>query len=168
MASWGRRALRERFDDAHHPEPRESPITHRCDRYLATDAAVIERTAGLGAILETPGGKTIARWCQPGRARDNNDAELQALHFGLDRMARRGQQPERVGILLDHDALAYAAAACAHPNKPSPAGPPTRTASPHHWGGITARIAAIPDVRVALADGPANPAHSIANRIAAD
>lgn len=168
MAPWGRRALRERFDDAEHPAPQGLPATHRCDLYVATDAAVRGRTAGFGAIVETPEGDVLARWCRPGKAADNNDAELRALHFGLDRLARLAPDVERVGVLLDHDPLAKAVAACAAGHIPTPLRPPSRTSSANHWGGITARIAGIPHVRVALVPGRSNPAHAIANGVGAD
>lgn len=168
MARWGQPALRERFDDACHPEPQRLPLTHRCDLYLATDASVCGRSTGFGALLETPAGEVIARWARPGWSNDNNDAELRALHFGLDRLAAHPREPDRLGILIDHEGLARATAACATVDAPTPTRPPTRTGSRHHWGGVTARIATIPNVRVALVSSPTNPAHRIANGIAGD
>lgn len=168
MGPWGRRALRERFDDAEPLGRQPPPDTHRCDLYLATDASVRGDVAGFGAIVERPDGVPIARWRRPGRATDNNDAEVRALHFGLDRLAARVPSPERLGVLVDHRPLADAVAACADPALSTPVRPPSRTASAHHWGGITARMAAIPQVRVAVVPGRSNPAHPLANGIAAD
>lgn len=162
-----RRGLRERFDDGRSTRP-TPPMTHRCDRYLATDAAIVDRRAGFGAIVETSDGERIARWRRPGRVSDNNAAELLALHFGLDRIAQLPNPPTRLGILLDHDALAEGVTACVTGSLPSPVAPPMRGGSRHHWGGIRARLAAIPDVRVAVVEGNANPAHRLANGVAAD
>lgn len=168
MARWGRPALRERFDDAEHPDPQGPPSTHRCDLYVATDAAMCGEIAGFGALVERPDGSVIARWERTGAATDNNDAELRALHFGLDRLAQLSVPATRVGILLDHDVLAQAVAACATPGVESPTRPPSRTSSTHHWGGITARVASIPHVRIGIVSGHSNPAHGLANRVAAD
>lgn len=168
MVPWGERGLRERFDDAHHPEPQEIPYTHRCDLYLATDGSCVGTSAGLGALVETPEGDTVAEWQQRSVASDNNEAELQALHFGLDRLHQLPVRPVQVGLLLDHDALASSIVRCAHPQTETPIAPPSRTGSPHHWGGITARIATIPRVRVALVSGQLNPAHVLAHGVTAD
>lgn len=168
MTPWGRRRLRERFDDAEHPTPQQPPETHRCDLYVATDAAMWQDAAGFGALVEDSEGNILGRWRRPGAAVDNNDAEMRALHFGLDRLAGLPEAPSIVGILLDHDVLAEGVAACANSETQTPVRPPSSTGSPHHWGGITARIAAIPTVRVALVSGQANPAHPIANGVSAD
>ncbi len=168
MPRWGRPALRERFDDGARPAPQRRPRTHHCDLYLATDASVGPRASGFGALLEAPDGTVLERWARPGRAADNNDAELRALHYGLDRLASHRRTPDRLGILIDHEGLGRAAAACATPEAPTPTRPPSRTASRHHWGGITARIAAIPQVRVAVVSSPRNPAHGLANGVAGD
>lgn len=166
MARQGCRALRERFDDAPHPAPQGRPTTHRCDLYLATDAAMIGTNAGFGAVIETPDGTVRGRFRRHDTATDNNDAEVRALHFGLDRLDRLSASPDRVGLLVDHEPLAKALARCVSSHSPTPTRPPTRTASPHHWGGITARLAGLSHVRVALVDGQANPAHGLANGVA--
>lgn len=164
MATPSRRALRERFDDAVCPHPAVPPWTHRCDYYLATDAAVDERRVGIGAVAERPDGSAVGTWSARLPTTGNNDAELRALHFGLDRLAADARDGDRVGILLDHDVLARAVAALCDRGGHRAGRPPFRTASRNHWGGITARIAALGDVRVAIVDSPANPAHELANR----
>ena len=168
MVDVGRRALRERFDDARHPDVQPLPGTHRCDLYLATDAAIIDARAGLGALVETPDGETIARWRCCGSSTDNNGAEIEALHFGLDRLSALSRTPTQLGILLDHDVLADALAAAASPSTRTPSRPPAHVGSPNHWGGILARIASIQSVRVGVISSPTNPAHTLANGMAAD
>lgn len=163
-----RRALRERFDDADHPDAQPPPQTHRCNLYLATDAAVIGSRAGLGALVESPERDVIARWRRPGYTTDNNGAELEALHFGLDRLTDLDDTPHQLGILLDHDALARTLVAAIDPNATTPTRPPANLGSPHHWGGILARVSSIPVVRVGVVESPMNPAHTLANGVAAD
>lgn len=164
MSLRSRRALRERFDDANHPAPQRMPHTHHRDRYLATDGSMTPSGARIGAVLEAASGRTIGRWHGTVPAPDNNAAEVAALHFGLDLAACHLSRETSLGVLLDHDVLARAVAACATPGLPTPVRPPCGSASPNHWGGITARVAALTDVRVGLVDSRENPAHPVANR----
>ena len=140
------------------------PLTHHRHWYLATDGSMAADDARLGAVLESASGRTIGRWHRTISAPDNNAAETAALHFGLDMAASRMRDGNRLGILVDHDALAHAVATCATSGLSVPSQPPCGSASPHHWGGITARLATIDDVRVGLVDSRENPAHSVANR----
>lgn len=158
-----RRALRERFDDGDHVSPQGMPVTHRRHWYLATDGSMRDNGARLGAILETTTGQAVGRWYRHVTEPDNNAAEVAALHFGLDRAAEFIGPRDRIGILLDHDGLASAMAACVTPGVPSPRRPPCQSASPHHWGGIRSHIAQRHDVRVALVDSGENPAHVLAS-----
>ena len=164
MVMPSRRALRERFDDAASPHRAGLPWTHRRDYYLATDAAVGDFRVGVGAVAERSDGSAVGSWSARLPSVGNNDAELRALHFGLDRLAAHANDGHRVGILLDHDVLAGAVAAFCDRGHHHGGRPPFRTASRNHWGGITARIAALGDVRVAVVDSPANPAHELANQ----
>lgn len=158
-----RRALRERFDESFHPPPQRPPLTHHREWYLATDGSMIDGRGRLGAVLESADGRTRGRWSRSFPARDNNAAEVAALHFGLDRAAVHLGMGDRLGILLDHDPLADAAAVCATPETSAPPRPPCGSASVNHWGGITARIAGVPDVRIGLVDSVDNPAHPVAH-----
>ena len=163
MRADDRRALRERFDDGEHSPPQGLPLTHHRHWYLATDGSVRGDTVRLGALLESATGQRVGRWHRDFIAPDNNAAEVAALHFGLDRAAGFLDPHDRVGILLDHDGLAAATAACATPGVASPSRPPCRSASPHHWAGILSHLAQCNDVRIALIDSDENPAHVFAS-----
>lgn len=156
--------LRDRFDEARHPPAQGRPLTHHRDYYLATDGSVGPDGGRLGAVLETIDGVRVGAWSRTASVADNNDAELQALHWGLDLLAARSPPDSTVGVLLDHDVLgevlARAVGRSGYRLPPSP----IPSASRHHWGGILARITQCESVGVAVVTGKRNPAHAVANR----
>ncbi|MDL5361502.1 reverse transcriptase-like protein [Halalkalicoccus sp. NIPERK01] len=167
MAAYGRRSLRDRFDSAPTPHVAHPPRTHHRDFYVATDGSyhLHDHRAGMGVVIETRDGERVARFALPTTATDNNVAEYQALHFGLDVLAARAPRTARVGVLTDHDSLATNVNATAlatrdgwHPGeiRIPPAGQ-------NHWRGIRARIAGFAELRAAVIDGADNPAHPLAN-----
>lgn len=167
MATYGRQSLRDHFDSAPTPHVAHPPRTHHRDFYVATDGSyhLRDHRAGMGVVIETRDGKRVARYALSTTADDNNVAEYQALHFGLDVLAARAPPDARVGILTDHDSLAtnvnattLAARDGWHPGeiRVPPAGR-------HHWRGIRARIAGFGELRAAMIDGTENPAHPLAN-----
>ena len=124
---------------------------------------MINGSARIGAILESMRGRIVGRWHRHLSVPDNNAAEVAALHFGLDLAASRISPDDRLGVLLDHDQLANAAAVCATADLPPPIDPPCGSASHNHWGGIVARISQLPDIRIGIIDSTENPAHSLVN-----
>lgn len=167
MATYGRQTLRDRFDTAPTPRIAHPPHTHHRDFYVATDGSY-HRTvnrAGMGVVIETRDGTRVARYALPTAATDNNVAEYQALHFGLDVLAVRAPPTARVGVLIDHDVLARNVNAAALATRDGWHGDEIRipTASRNHWRGIRARIAGFAELRAAVIDGSDNPAHPLAN-----
>jgi hypothetical protein len=166
MAAQGCPGLRELFDDAPTPHIAHPPRTHHREYYLATDGSDHGAGGGLGVVVETAGGRRVARIARPDAVPDNNVAEYRALHLGLDVLANRTPDGAAVGILLDHDDLASNVNASLIAND-SPEGHEYRPALPprtaHHWRGIQARLARLGDARAATIDGRVNPAHPLAN-----
>lgn len=167
MATYGRQSLRDRFDTAPTPHIAHSPRTHHRDFYVATDGSYHHHAdrAGMGVVIETRDGTRVERYALPTAATDNNVAEYQALHFGLDVLAARIPPAARVGVLTDHDGLAAnvnAATLLARDGWPTEeiTVPP---GSRYHWRGIRARIAGFEELRAAVIDGAVNPAHPLAN-----
>lgn len=154
--------LRNRFDEARHPPAQGAPWTHHREFYLATDGSVRGDGGRLGAIVETIDGVRVGSWSRPAAVVDNNDAELKALHWGLDLLAARSPPRVNLGVLLDHDHLADSVAAVAGGR--GVAVPPIASASPHHWGGILARLSRFESVGVGVVAADENPAHGVANR----
>ncbi len=153
------RRLRDRFDEAPHPDPQGLPETHHRDFYLATDASDAGR---LGVLIETLDGVRVGEWSRMVPVLDNNEAELYALHWGLDVLAGRAPPTARVGILVDHDVIGDAVArAIGYSRAPER---PIRSASPNHWGGILAGLHRFAGVRVAVVSSGNNPAHEVATR----
>lgn len=167
MATYGRQSLRDRFDSAPTPHVAHPPRTHHRDFYVATDGSyhLHDHRAGMGVVIETRDGRRVARFALPTTATDNNVAEYQALHFGLDVLAVRTPPGTRVGVLIDHDSLATnvnAAALSAHDGwHPGEIRVPPESC--HHWRGIRARIAGFGELRAAVIDSTENPAHPLAN-----
>lgn len=166
MATYGRRSLRDRFDSAPTPHVAHPPRTHHRDFYLATDGSyhLHDHRAGMGVVIETRDGTQVARFALSTTATDNNVAEYQALHFGLDVLAARAPPSARIGVLTDHDSLATNVnAASLTTNGWGPGEITVPPASRHHWRGIRARIAGFGELRAAVIDGDENPAHPLAN-----
>lgn len=167
MAAYGRRSLRDRFDSAPTPHVAHPPRTHHRDFYVATDGSyhLHDHRAGMGVVIEARDGKRVARFALPTTATDNNVAEYQALHFGLDVLAARAPRTARVGVLTDHDSLATNVNATALATRDGwyPGEIRTPPAGQNHWRGIRARIAGFEELRAAVIDGTENPAHPLAN-----
>lgn len=168
MAAYGRQSLRDRFDGAPTPHIAHPPRTHHRDFYVATDGSFHHASdrAGIGAVIEAGDGTRVARCALPTTAPDNNVAEYQALHLGLDVLAERAPPSARVGILVDHDQLAANVNAATLATAGGWFPPETfqvPAASRHHWRGIRARIAGFDELRAAVIDGDDNPAHYLAN-----
>lgn len=158
----GAAPLRNRFDDADHVWPRSLPRTHHREYYLATDGSVVGEEGRLGAVLETIDGIRVGAWARSAPVADNNDAELKALHWGLDLFADRTPAEASLGIVVDHEALGRAVAAACERRDRMPESP-VPSASDHHWGGILARVHRSGPVGVGLVTGDRNPAHPVAN-----
>lgn len=167
MAAYGRQTLRDRFDTAPTPRIAHPPRTHHRDFYVATDGSyhLNAGRAGMGVVIETRDGTRVARYALPTAATDNNVAEYQALHFGLDVLAVRAPSTARVGVLTDHDVLAANVNAAALAARDGWHADEIRTppASRNHWRGIRARISGFSELRAAVIDGGENPAHPLAN-----
>lgn len=167
MATYGRQSLRDRFDTAPTPHIAHAPRTHHRDFYVATDGSYHRSPdrGGMGVVVEARDGTRVARYALPTAAADNNVAEYQALHFGLDVLAARAPSTARVGVLTDHDGLAANVNATTLPAREGwPTGEITvPSGSRHHWRGIRARIAGFEELRAAVIDGADNPAHPLAN-----
>jgi hypothetical protein len=166
MAAYGRRSLRDRFDSAPTPHVAHPPRTHHRDFYLATDGSyhLHDHRAGMGVVIETRDGTRVARFALQTTATDNNVAEYQALHFGLDVLAARAPENARVGVLIDHDSLATNVnSASLTQNGWGPGEIHVPPAGCHHWRGIRARIAGFGELRAAVISGTENPAHPLAN-----
>lgn len=168
MAAYGRPSLRDLFDESPTPHIAHPPRTHHRDFYVASDGSYhTAETGGLGVLIETRDGHTVARLSVPDDAPDNNVAEYRALHLGLDVLAARAPPTARVGVLLDHADLAAnvnrATLAAQAPDRrpPHPFKIPDRTG--HHWRGIRARVAGFDALRAARLDSDKNPAHPLAN-----
>lgn len=167
MAAYGRRILRDRFDTAPTPRIAHPPRTHHRHFYVATDGSyhLDAGRAGMGVVIEARDGTRVARYALPTTATDNNVAEYQALHFGLDVLAARAPPTARVGVLTDHDGLASNVNAAALAARDGWYDDEIRVppASRNHWRGIRARIAGFAELRAAVIDGAENPAHPLAN-----
>jgi hypothetical protein len=168
MAVYHRPALRNLFDDSPTPHIAHPPHTHRRDFYVATDGSYrTDEEGGLGVVIETRGGKRVARLSVPDSVPDNNVAEYRALHLGLDVLAARVPDGARVGVLVDHDDLAAnvnrAVIAGRSPEFEPLEAPSVPRAVGHHWRGIRARIAGFAELRAARIDSRSNPAHPLAN-----
>jgi ribonuclease HI len=167
MATYGRQSLRDRFDTAPTPHIAHPPRTHHRDFYVATDGSyhLNAGRAGMGVVIETRDGTRVARYALPTTATDNNVAEYQALHFGLDVLAARAPPTARIGVLTDHDGLGanVNAAALLARDGWYPGEIRIPPASRHHWRGIRARVAGFDELRAAVIDGGENPAHPLAN-----
>jgi hypothetical protein len=167
MAAYGRPSLRDLFDEAPTPHIAHPPRTHHRDFYVATDGSYRASGGGLGVVIETRDGETVARLSVPNRAPDNNVAEYRALHLGLDVLAARSPADARIGVLLDHDRLAanvnaaVLAADSPRGESPHPVSVPKETGL--HWRGIEARIRGFGELRAARIMGDRNPAHPLAN-----
>jgi hypothetical protein len=168
MAAYGRPALRDLFDDSPTPHIAHPPRTHRRDFYVATDGSFHEPdSGGLGVVIETRDGESVARLSVPDTPPDNNVAEYRALHLGLDVLAARAPPSARVGVVIDHDALAAnvnrAALALSAPDARPPHPFRVPPGTDHHWRGIRARIGGFAALRAARLDSRENPAHPLAN-----
>ncbi|MDR9381258.1 MAG: ribonuclease H [Natronomonas sp.] len=168
MAAYRRPALRNLFDESPTPHIAHPPHTHCRDLYIATDGSYRhDGDGGLGVVIETRDGESVARLSVPDSVPNNNVAEYRALHLGLDVLAVRAPQRARVGILVDHDDLAanvnraILAARGPDARPPHPVSIPEGTA--RHWRGIRARIAGFDELRAARIDSGENPAHPLAN-----
>ncbi|GAB3673472.1 ribonuclease H family protein [Halopiger thermotolerans] len=167
MAAHGRSALRDLFDESPTPHIAHPPRTHHRDFYVATDGSFRESGGGLGAVIETRDGTRVARIATADTPPDNNVAEYRALHLGLDVLAARAPRDARVGVLVDHDALASnvntAVLATNHPDGKPPQPLSVPPATRYHWRGIEARLNGFDEVRAARIDSDQNPAHPLAN-----
>lgn len=168
MAAYGRPALRSLFDDSPTPHIAHPPRTHHRDFYVATDGSYRNSGAGgLGVLIETGDGETVARLAVADSPPNNNVAEYRALHLGLDVLAERAPPSARVGVVLDHDDLAAnvnrAMLALATPEAEPPHPVRLPTATGNHWRGILARIGGFDGLRAARLDSRENPAHPLAN-----
>jgi hypothetical protein len=165
MAAYSRPALRNLFDDSPTPHIAHPPRTHHRDYYLAADGSFRQSgEGGLGVLIETRDGRTVARLAMPDRVPDNNVAEYRALHLGLDVLADVVPDEARVGVLVDHDDLAAnvnRATLATGGDPPHPYRVPQ--AARHHWRGIRARVARFAELRAARIDSRENPAHPLAN-----
>ncbi|WP_254535553.1 ribonuclease H [Halomarina litorea] len=168
MAAYGRPTLRDLFDESPTPHIAHPPRTHHRDYYIASDGSFRESgTGGLGVVIETRDGETVARRSLPDSVPDNNVAEYRALHLGLDLLAARAPPTARVGVLIDHDDLAANVNRAAIAARQPALGPPHPYRVPHtsrnHWRGIRARISGFNELRAARIDSAENPAHCLAN-----
>lgn len=167
MAAYGRPTLRDLFDESPTPHIAHPPRTHHRDYYVATDGSFREASGGLGVVIETRDGETVARRSVTDAVPDNNVAEYRALHLGLDLLATRAPRDASVGIVLDHDDLAAnvnrAALAARQPRHGPPHPYRVPVTSQHHWRGIRARVAGFREIRAARIDSGVNPAHCLAN-----
>lgn len=167
MAAYGRPALRDLFDESPTPHIAHPPRTHRRDFYVATDGSFRDEGGGLGVLIETRNGDGVARLSMSDPAPDNNVAEYRALHLGLDVLAERAPAGARVGVLIDHDALAAnvnrATLALKGPDWRPPHPVKVPAATRHHWRGIRARISGFRELRAARIPSDKNPAHPLAN-----
>jgi hypothetical protein len=167
MAAYGRPSLRDLFDESPTPHIAHPPSTHHRDFYLATDGSFTEAGGGLGAVIETRDGQTVARLSVPNEVPDNNVAEYRALHLGLDVLAARTPPDARIGVLVDHDDLAAnvnaTIIAARGPNLESPHQITVPSSTGLHWRGIRARLRGFGDIRAARISGDRNPAHPLAN-----
>ena len=168
MAAYCRPALRNLFDDSPTPHIAHPPRTHHRDFYLATDGSFRQSgDGGLGVLIETRAGETVARLAIPDRVPDNNVAEYRALHLGLDVLAERASAEARVGVLVDHDDLAAnvnrATLAASEPDHRPPHPFRVPREARHHWRGIRARVARFGELRAARIPSRENPAHPLAN-----
>ena len=166
MAAYGRPTLRDLFDDSPTPHIAHPPRTHHREFYVATDGSFRTRGGGLGVVIETRDGERVARRSLSDDPPDNNVAEYRALHLGLDVLAARTPPGTRVGVLVDHDALAANAnrtvlAARRSDWRTHPVSIPAD--SRHHWRGIRARLREFGECRVARVPSARNPAHPLAN-----
>jgi ribonuclease HI len=168
MAVHGRQSLRDLFDESPTPHIAHPPRTHHRHFYVATDGSYRPTgDGGLGVVIETCDGTRVARVALPDTAPNNNVSEYRALHLGLDVLAARAPPNARVGVLIDHDALAanvnteVLAAADPDWRRRRPTSVPA--GSENHWRGIRARIAGFAELRAARIDGRENPAHPLAN-----
>ena len=167
MGSYARPNLRDLFDESPTPHIAHPPRTHHRHYYVATDGSYRPEGGGLGVVIETHDGQRVRRIAIPDSAPDNNVAEYRALHLGLDALATRTPPDARVGVLVDHDALAEAvngeilgAGTREWGHVTTPQIPP---GSENHWRGIRARIAGFEEIRAARISGRENPAHPLAN-----
>jgi hypothetical protein len=181
MAAYGRPTLRDLFDEAPTPHIAHPPRTHHRDFYLATDGSFrgvgsysqrrrddsTGAAGGLGAIIETRDGETVARLSVPNDAPDNNVAEYRALHLGLDVLEARTPADASVGVLIDHDQLAANVNSSVIASQSVTSDPPHRITVPSatgvHWRGIQARIRGFGELRAARIASGRNPAHPLAN-----
>ena len=99
MAAYGRPSLRDLFDEAPTPHIAHPPATHHRDFYLATDGSFRESGGGLGVVIETRDGTRVTRLAVTNEPPDNNVAEYQALHLGLDVLATRSPIRWRVSLI---------------------------------------------------------------------
>jgi len=167
MAVQGRSSLRDLFDDSPTPHIAHPPRTHHRHFYVATDGSYRPDGGGLGAVIEARDGTRVARIAVPDSAADNNVAEYRALHLGLDVLAERAPPTARVGVLVDHDALAgnvnRAVLVGRDPGWAGARAVRVPAGSEYHWRGIQARIAGFETLRAARIDSRENPAHPLAN-----
>ena len=166
MAAYGRRSLRDLFDESPTPHIAHPPRTHRRHFYVATDGSFRTDGGGLGVVIETANGDRIERLSVPDHPPNNNVAEYRALHLGLDVLADHAPPNARAGVLVDHDGLAAnvnaATLLARQPDWPSET-PTIPRGSQHHWRGIRARINGFAELRAARIESGENPAHPLAN-----
>jgi ribonuclease HI len=167
MAAYGRPSLRDLFDEAPTPHIAHPPATHHRDFYLATDGSFRQSGGGLGVVIETRDGTRVTRLSVPNEPPNNNVAEYQALHLGLDVLATRSPDTARIGLLVDHDELAANVNASVLATRDSQYGSPHQISVPeysgNHWRGIRARLCGFTEIRAARISGDRNPAHPLAN-----
>jgi ribonuclease HI len=168
MAAYGRPTLRDLFDESPTPHIAHPPRTHHRDYYIASDGSFRDAGhGGLGVVIETRDGETVARRSLPDAVPDNNVAEYRALHLGLDVLAERAPDDASIGVLIDHDDLAANVNRAAIAARQPALGPPhpyrVPATSRNHWRGIRARIAGFDELRAARIDSSENPAHCLAN-----
>ncbi len=167
MAAHGRPALRDLFDESPTPHIAHPPRTHHRDFYVATDGSFRQSGGGLGAVIETRDGTRVARIATTDTPPNNNVAEYRALHLGLDVLAARAPRGARVGVLIDHDALASnvnsLVLAGSHPDGVAPSEISLPAGTQYHWRGIQARLTGFEELRAAQIDSDQNPAHPLAN-----
>lgn len=167
MAAYGRPSLRDLFDEAPTPHIAHPPRTHHRDFYLATDGSYRETGGGLGVVIETRDGESVARLAVPHDAPDNNTAEYRALELGLSVLANRTPPDARVGLLIDHDELAanvnaeLLATQDRRFSTYTPVSVPQTTE--RHWQDICTQLPEFGEIRAARIASTHNPAHPLAN-----
>jgi ribonuclease HI len=170
MAYPTRRPLRALFDEAPTPLIAHPPQTHQRGHYLATDGSYRPDGGGLGVLIEDAAGRTVRRLALPDAPPDNNAAEVRALAVGLATLADCCGPDARVGVIVDHDALAAAVNGQLLGRPPAThlsAAQARRIASDRHWRAICGHLGRFAALRVSTVPSAVNPAHPLANDPAA-